>query len=102
MTAFFITRHSGARDWAAEQGLAATVIAHLDAATVQPGDTVMGTLPIHLAAAVCARGARYLHLELDLPPDARGRDLTADEMTQYGATLREYVVTAKPELDDHG
>ena len=99
MTARFITRHPGAREWALRLGLEAGVVAHLDPGTVAPGDIVMGTLPVHLAAAVCARGGRYLHLTLDLPPEARGRDLTADEMAGYGARLTEYVVTATAKGD---
>lgn len=93
MTTLFITRHPGAVTWARAQGIEAEMRGHLDPATVAAGDVVMGTLPVHLAAAVCARGARYLHLELDLPPEARGRDLTAAEMARFGARLTEFVVT---------
>lgn len=49
-------------------------------------------LPVSLAAEVCAKGARYLHLTLDLPPTARGRELTAEEMDVRGARLEEYRV----------
>jgi len=73
MTTWFISRHPGACDWAAQQGLHIhRQVAHLDPAEVEPGDTVIGTLPVHLAAAVCQRGARYLNLSLDLPAHARG------------------------------
>lgn len=87
MTAFFVTRHPGAVEWAARRGISARMVPHLDPADVASGDVVMGTLPIHLAAEVCARGGRYLHLELTLPPEARGRDLTADDMDRFGARL---------------
>jgi CRISPR-associated protein Csx16 len=100
MTIWFISRHPGAVAWAARQGLAVDRwAAHLDPAQVQPGDTVIGTLPIHLAAQVCARGARYLHLSLDLPAGLRGRELGADELQQAGARLEAYVVSKpdKPE-----
>lgn len=92
MTAFFVTRHIGAVEWAARQGLQAQVLSHLDPAQIMPGDIVMGTLPVHVAAEVCARGARYLHLELDLPSEARGRDLTAEDMVRYGAKLTAFRV----------
>jgi CRISPR-associated protein Csx16 len=42
---------------------------------------------------VCARGARYLHLSIDIPPEARGRDLNAEEMERFGARLEEFQVT---------
>jgi CRISPR-associated protein Csx16 len=93
MTSWFVTRHPGAVDWAGARGIEAKIVAHLDPATIHAGDVVMGTLPVHLAAEVCARGARYLHLNLDLPPEARGRDLTADDMDRFGATLTEFVVS---------
>lgn len=95
MTTLFVSRHPGALGWAAEEGIAVDVLlAHLDAETIQPGDIVIGTLPIHLAARVCERGGRYLHLSLELPPDWRGRELSAAELRQCGARLEEYRVTA--------
>ena len=94
MTTYFITRHPGAIEWAARQGIAVDVcLKHLDnLCMLQSGDTVAGILPVNLAAEVCARGVRYLHLSLELPPEARGRELTAGEMTVYGARLEEFMV----------
>ena len=93
MTTLFVSRHPGAREWAAKEGVAVdAVIAHLDPDTVQPGDVVVGTLPIHLAARVCARGGRYLHLSLELPPEWRGRELSAADLRRCGARLEGYRV----------
>ncbi|MDS4029342.1 MAG: CRISPR-associated protein Csx16 [Candidatus Contendobacter sp.] len=95
MTTFFVSRHPGAREWAAAEGVAVdAAIAHLDPETVQPGDVVIGTLPIHLAARVCQRGGRYLHLSLELPPEWRGRELAAADLRRFGARLEEYRVLA--------
>ncbi len=94
MTIWFITRHGGARDWAVRQGLAIDrLVEHLDPEKVQTGDTVIGSLPVNLAARVCAQGARYLHLAMELPPRLRGRELTADDMDACGARLEEYHIT---------
>lgn len=90
MTTFFVTRHSGAAEWAARQGITSETVAHLDIERIAPGDQVLGTLPVSLAAEVCALGGRYFHLTLSVPPDWRGRELTADDMTRFGATLEEY------------
>lgn len=88
---YFVSRHPGALDWACQQGLAVDCwVPHLDVGCVQPGDTVVGTLPIQLAAEVCARGARYLHLSLTLPAHLRGRELSAAEMTVADACLRNF------------
>ncbi|TSE30394.1 CRISPR-associated protein Csx16 [Tepidimonas charontis] len=93
MTTYFVTRHPGAVEWAARQGLAVdAVIAHLDPDEIQSGDVVIGTLPIHLVAQVCARGGRYYNLSLDVSLDARGRELSADDLIRYGARLEEYHV----------
>ncbi len=92
MTTYFVTRHSGALDWARGEGVEAHSVAHLDPSGLTRGDIVMGTLPVNLAAEVCARGARYLHLSLDLPEHLRGKDLSADDMRSAGARLEEYVI----------
>jgi CRISPR-associated protein Csx16 len=93
MTTWFISRHPGAVEWARRSGRAVDRWqAHLDTAQVHPGDTVIGTLPVHLAAQVCARGAHYLHLSLDLPAPWRGRELSADDLCTAGARLEAYHV----------
>ena len=92
-TTWFVSRHPGAVEWAARRGLIVDrQIAHLEVGEVKPGDTVIGTLPVNLAAEVCWRGARYLNLSLDLPESARGRELTADELERFGARLEPFFV----------
>ena len=68
------------------------VVAHLDPTIVRAGDTVLGTLPLPIAAQVCTRGARYLHLSVSLSADLRGQELSADQLEELGATLCEYRV----------
>ena len=73
MTRYFVSRHPGAVTWAKRQGIHVDrIIDHLDIALIHSGDTVIGTLPVNLAAEVCRRGARYLHLSLNLPAELRG------------------------------
>jgi len=92
-TTWLVSRHPGAVDWAASQGLAVDRrVAHLDLSRVHAGDTVIGTLPVHLAARVCAIGARYKHLSLDLPADWRGRELSAAELQAANARLQPFRV----------
>ena len=98
MTTWFITRHPGARDWAEHEKLAIDrYCAHLDPQEVQAGDSVIGSLPVHLAGAVCQRGARYFNLSLDLPASARGKELNAHELDTFKARLEEYHVTPRQE-----
>lgn len=96
MTTYFISRHPGAREWAVGESIAVDrVLAHFDPDCVQPGDVVLGTLPIHLVARVCARGGRYLHLSLEVPPEWRGRELSAADLRACGARLEAYRVMAE-------
>lgn len=93
MTAVFVTRHPGAREWARNQGFEIDVLVdHLDPATVRTGDQVLGSLPVNLAAEVCARGGRYFHLTLVLPAEWRGWELSAGDMERFGAKLEEFFV----------
>ncbi|MBS0212206.1 MAG: CRISPR-associated protein Csx16 [Proteobacteria bacterium] len=92
MATYFISRHPGAIDWARAQGIDAQWVRHLDLASVQSGDSVLGTLPIHLAAGVCERGARYVHLELDLPAQLRGCELDLAAMQRLSPRLVGYRV----------
>lgn len=93
MTTWFVSRHTGALQWMEQHGPAFDRhVPHLDPADVRRGDTVIGTLPVHLAAQVCARGAAYLHLVLEAPQEARGRELSAQELQALGATLQPFHV----------
>lgn len=88
---WFVSRHAGAIEWAQRGGLAIERwVAHLDPAEVEADDTVIGTLPVNLAAAVCKRGARYWHLSVSVPPAWRGRELSADELLAVSAELRAF------------
>lgn len=91
MTTYFISRHPGAVDWAESEGHHVDQqLAHFDVTIVNEGDKVLGTLPINLIAEVNARGAEYHHLTLDLPSEMRGKEITANDMRQYGARLEQY------------
>lgn len=95
MTTFFVTRHAGAKEWAESEGFAPDqVLDHLDLGLVRTGDRVIGTLPVNLAAEVCAKGGHYLHLILELSKEMRGRELSASDMRDQGARVEEYHIEA--------
>jgi CRISPR-associated protein Csx16 len=98
-TTWFVSRHPGALAWARTRGLLDSthtirILDHLDLAQVRSGDHVIGTLPVHLAAQVCQRGARFSSLAVDVPLEARGRELSAEDLERYGARLEGYSVLA--------
>jgi CRISPR-associated protein Csx16 len=95
VTVWFVSRHPGAIDWAARRGLRVDrQVAHLEPASLRAGDRVIGTLPVHLAAEVCAVGARYLHLSLRVPARLRGAELSAAQLEALGAHVEAYHVEA--------
>ncbi|HNV61147.1 MAG TPA: CRISPR-associated protein Csx16 [Rhodoferax sp.] len=95
MTTFFVSRHPGAMEWAKRQKLnVSQFVAHLDTAQVQAGDTVIGSLPVNLAAQVCAKGAAYWHVSVALPAALRGKELSADELERLHARVERFHLQA--------
>lgn len=96
-----VTRHQGMADWLRMNGVEVSkTYKHITVEQIRseifPGDAVVGVLPLHLAAEVCGRGAFFFQMDLpDLPPEARGKELSAEEMSSYGATLTRYVVATE-------
>lgn len=90
---WFISRHEGAVSWAKRKNLPITDwCEHLDISQINSGDIVMGTLPIHLAAMVCSRGAIFYYLEMSVPPELRGKELTDEFMVSIGCKLTQFNV----------
>lgn len=100
MKTLFISRHPGAVEWATDYcGLTnVEVFAHLNVDAVNSGDVVVGTLPPHLAAEVCAKGASFHFLQIPAGKVAFGQELSAQEMVDVGAELRQYEVKNLGEL----
>jgi len=93
MSIWFVSRHPGAVEWAKSQEIDVDYwVPHLSVDDIAPRDTVIGTLPVNMAAGVCAIGARYINLSLDLPHAWRGRELSAVQLIAAGARLEEFVV----------
>jgi len=89
---WLVSRHPGAQLWLQHHGIVATTVHHLDPTLISPGDQVYGTLPLHLAAEVCARGARFFFLALDVPVSLRGQEIDMQTMIALGARLEEFIV----------
>ncbi|MDQ6962063.1 MAG: CRISPR-associated protein Csx16, partial [Mariprofundaceae bacterium] len=90
---YFVSRHSGAVTWAEEEGFHVDEqLTHLDISLIKKGDTVIGSLPVHLVADVCRKDARYLHLSLNLSAELRGKELSPQDMRDCGARLEAYQV----------
>lgn len=88
---YLVSRHPGAVTWCQRQGIAVdTIVPHIDVSIIRPGDMVIGTLPINLAAEIQQLGCRYIHLSLQVPFDLRGVELSSEQLEGIGASLEEF------------
>lgn len=88
MRYLIVTRHTGAIEWLRRRGITGDVVTHATADQVR-GRHVVGVLPIFLAAYA----ASVTSIDVpNMPDNARGRELSADEMDAFGARLSRYVV----------
>ncbi len=84
-----VSRHAGAIEWLRLRHGFKTeqAVDHLDEQEVVRGDTVIGTLPLPLVARLVARGVEVGLIEINLPAEERGRELSAEDMDRLGARL---------------
>lgn len=95
----FVSRHEGAVELIRRHDVPVThFVPHLSADEVEQGDVVIGNLPIHLVMAVMAKGARYLHLTIEIPNERRGCELSAEEMQGYALRFNEVKVTSGKDI----
>ena len=93
MTTMFVGRHQGTLAWIRRQPI--VIDRYLDEfriECVRPGDTVIGTLPVDLAAEVCERGARFIAVVMDIPKIKRGLELSEKEVEECRIRLRAFHV----------
>ena len=94
MNIIAVTRHRGAVEWLERNGYKGVeATKHLPRHRIdrlQPGDVVVGTLPVHLIADICHLGAEYWHLAMHIPAELRGAELSADDMDYCGCRLQRY------------
>jgi len=87
-----VTRHAGAMEWIAKHHLEfgdAEVIAHADVGDLK-GRRIIGMLPIHMAA-MCKE---YWHLEMTVPADRRGTEISCEDMENFGCKISQFLVVA--------
>lgn len=93
MAVWFISRHQGAIEWIKQQEVQIDHFTeHLDIAEIDAEDTVIGTLPIHLAAEVCSKGAKFYSLSLNVAHEQRGTELTVAQLFEQGCSLQQFYI----------
>ena len=96
-----VSRHPGAVSWLASLGYAgAKTCLHLTPehiAALEPGDRVVGTLPVQMIAELTVLGVEYLHITIQVPVTMRGQELTEQQMRDCGAKLTKFAAVELPE-----
>ena len=88
---YFISRHKGAQDWIKEQSIEIDkFIEHIDEHSLKQGDVVIGSLPINIVARLTEKNIKYIHLELELCYENRGKELTKKDLYDLNAKLVAY------------
>ena len=85
-----VTRHDGALEWVKKhhpEFADVEVIAQASPEDLK-GNRIIGTLPIHLAA-ICKR---YWHLEMTVPADRRGTEISCEDMEKFGCKITRFEV----------
>jgi CRISPR-associated protein Csx16 len=97
MCFFLISRHPATKAWLTSHYKDEEIVEleHLTNEQIdelKPHHKVVGTLPVHLAAQVCSKGVQFFSLEMNVPPELRGSELSIEQMEAFGAKLVEYHV----------
>lgn len=93
MAVFFVSRHPGAVEWAKNNIEKIDVLSdHLDPKEVNEGDTVIGNLPMAMAAEICSKGARFFAISIQVKRDDRGQELSSQKLDEYDCKIEEFRV----------
>ena len=95
MKVLIVTRHAATVEWLKSTMLddnQIMVVAHYTPGMAQGYDYIVGILPIQLVEELCAEGIRYYQVTMDVPEEFRGKELTVEQMDQFGARLVQYNV----------
>lgn len=86
-----VTRHPALVEYLREQGLITediTILTHVEDPSILTGQTVIGVLPLHLAA-LCDK---VIEVPLALTAEDRGKELPIERVREIAGQPRTYVV----------
>ena len=94
-----VTRHAAMKSFLIEKGVATEdtpVLPHASEEDVK-GKDVAGVLPMHLAALT----ATFTTVELALPLEMRGRELSLADMHRYCKGLHTYIIWDVTDMEEN-
>jgi len=84
MKVYIVSRHPGTIEYLKRFYPDAEVINHLKSPDDIPsGSLVIGNLPLTVVARLKERGVRYVQVNLEVPPELRGKELDVNELEKY-------------------
>ncbi|MBR1374612.1 MAG: CRISPR-associated protein Csx16 [Cardiobacteriaceae bacterium] len=93
---YFICRHQGTIDWVkSRKNIKIDVfLDHLDFRETEicAEDTVIGILPIDIAAQICEKGAKFYALKIHQELSERGQNFSADNLEKMNVSLRRFQI----------
>ena len=89
-----VTRHAGLVEFLASIGITGKVISHANDGLIV-GKKVIGVLPLHLAVLA----ESITSVDMELPPELRGVELTADQVRAHFKGLTTYKVMTAAALN---
>ncbi len=87
-----VTKHKGLVEFLRKRGLVddtVQVVAHVNDPSILDGKVVAGVLPVHLAARCTA----YCSVNLELPFELRGKELSAEQTEEFCTGIEYYCVS---------
>ena len=94
MKVWFVSRHQGAIEWMKAQ-LNWSIdywVEHLDVDLINPGDIVIGVLPLPLISDLCAKDAVFYALVMNQSQEQRGIEHSMGDMFKAKSCLVRYYV----------
>lgn len=83
-----VSRHEALVKWLEKQGISGEVVSHVANADQIRGKVVVGNLPLGLAA----EAKEVWSVDMEVPPERRGSEMTLEDMEAFGARLAKYKV----------
>ncbi|MFT6331660.1 MAG: CRISPR-associated protein Csx16 [Bermanella sp.] len=89
MKTYFVSRNLATQKWAQENALGVDHwLSHIsDITQFIPGDVVIGTLPIPLAAALHKIQVSYIHFSIQVPAELRAKELSDEQLLHCSPKL---------------
>ncbi len=93
MKTILVSRHQGTIEWAKNSNLHIDEYKeHLYIEDVECGDTVIGNIPMAMAADLCAMGIKYCSITIPFNLSERGTELSCKTVTERQCKIEEFYV----------